>query len=831
MKKNVWIHLVMIVAMFAMACIYLSPILQGKALVQGDQQKAQAMSYQLRMEQKRTGHVPSWESAMFGGMPAYQIRSEPQKQIFQQLREVVLLSHVGLANNIGIIFLYLVGFYVAMLVLGLSPWLALIGAVGFGLGSYNIIIIEAGHSTKAWCIAMIAPILAGMAMTLKAAIAEGLERKVRNRRVLWGSILFTVALILQICFNHIQITFYTAIGCVLMGIAYLVYAIKNRRFPSFAAKTGILVLCALLAVGCNIRHLMVNQEYAKYTMRGGSEITVTPEDLYHDGEPASQNISDGLKIDYAFQWSYGVGETYTLLVPGAMGGGSSEKVGTESAFYKSFRAERAPLYWGNQAFTSGPVYFGAVLMLLFFIGLALVKGPDRWWLGLAAVVSVLLSWGSNFMPFNEWVFNHVPFYNKFRTPSMALVLANVCVAIMAVLALQRLIDPERDRKRVNRVLYICTGALSLLILVVLIASGSFSYSGSSDLQMQAQYANQWDMIFSALASDRAHLFAADSWRSFIFILLAAAAIWLYNNDKIKKKGILMAIIGVMVLVDLWTVDRRYLSDDNFVEQRRLELRRDQWDYAIDEQAAAFGDEDYRVLNLAVNTFNDSKPAAFHNQVGGYSAAKLSRYQNLIDFYLSRHINMKVLNMLNTRYIVMQNGQVQRNPEAYGNAWFVGKVMPVGSANEEILAIGNLDPATTAVIDTSKFALQQTAYDVDSAASIALELNGNKSSDYRRYVSNAANDQLAVFSEVYYAPDWRAYIDGNPADHFRVNYILRGMIVPAGSHVIEFKNEAPLLHRMDNVGLIISIVTLLAMIAAVVLCYIPRKKEQSLPTEQ
>lgn len=830
MKKNVWIHLVMLVAMFAMACIYLSPILQGKALVQGDQQKAQAMSYQLRMEQKRTGHVPSWESAMFGGMPAYQIRSEPQRQLFQQLREVVLLSHVGMANNIGIIFLYLVGFYVAMLVLGLSPWLALIGAVGFGLGSYNIIIIEAGHSTKAWCIAMMAPILAGMAMTLKAAIMEGLERKVRNRRVLWGSILFTVALILQICFNHIQITFYTAIGCVMMGVVYFVYALKSRRFPSFAAKTGILVLGALLAVGCNIRHLMVNQEYAKYTMRGGSEITVTPEDLYHDGEPSGQNLSDGLKIDYAFQWSYGIGETYTLLVPGAMGGGSSEKVGAESSFYKSFRADRAPLYWGNQMFTSGPVYFGAILILLFFMGMALVKGPERWWIGLAALISVLLSWGSNFMPFNEWVFNHVPFYNKFRTPSMALVLANVCVAIMAVLALQKLLDPERDRKRVNRVLYICTGGLSLLILVVLVASGSFSYSGSSDLQMQAQYGKQWNMIFSALSSDRAHLFAHDSWRSLIFILLAAVAIWLYNNDKIKKQGILMAIIGVMVLVDLWSVDRRYLSDDNFVEPRRLELRRDQWDYTIDEQAAAFGDDDYRVLNLAVNTFNDSKPAAFHNQVGGYSAAKLSRYQNLIDFYLSRHISMPVLNMLNTRYIVLQNGQVQRNPEALGSAWFVGKVMPVGSANEEILALGNINPAVDAVIDTSKFALATTLFGADSTATIALELQGNNSLDYRRYVTSAATEQLAVFSEIYYEPDWRAYIDGKPAEYLRANYVLRAMIIPAGQHVIEFKNEAPLLHRMDNMGLIISIVTLLVIIVAIVFCYMPQRKEQAFSTK-
>ena len=824
MKKKILTHVVIVAAMLAAACIYLSPILQGKALVQGDQQKSSAMSYQMRMEEKRTGRLPNWNDAMFSGMPSYQMRANPQKSLFSQLHRVAIMHHLGLANNIAIIFLYLVGFYLAMLLLGFSPWLALIGALGFGLGSYNIIIIEAGHSTKAWCMAMMAPILAGMAMVLKTSISDGLERTVRNRRVLWGSILFAVALILQISFNHIQITFYTAIGCLMMGLVYLVYAIVNKKFPSFVAKVGILMLCAALAVGCNIRHLMVNQEYAKYTMRGGSEITVSPDEVYHDGEPAAQNTSDGLKIDYAFQWSYGIGETYTLLVPGAMGGGSAEKVGTESAFYKSFRADRAPLYWGNQIFTSGPVYFGAILLLLFFMGLLLVRGPERWWLGLAALLSVMLAWGSNFMPFNEWVFNHVPFYNKFRTPSMALVLANVCVAIMAVYTLQRVIDSERDRKRVNRALYIVTGALTVLILVVLVVSGGFSYTGLSDRQMEAQYGNQWNMIFSALASDRAHLFASDSWRSLIFILLAAAAMWLYNNDKIKKKGILLALIGVMVLVDLWTVDRRYLNADNFVDARRIELRRDKWDYYIDEKAAEYGDSDYRVFNLAVNTFNDSKPAAFHNQVGGYSAAKFSRYQNLIDFYLSRHINMQVLNMLNTRYIVMQNGEVQRNPEALGNAWFVGDVKPVGSANDEIVALGDIDPAVTAIVDTSMFKLAGTTFTRDSAATIVLEHQGVETADYRRYVSNSATEQLAVFSEIYYKPDWFAYIDGQRVDYIRANFVLRALVVPAGKHVIEFKNEAPMLHRLDNYGLVISIITLLAMVVAIVLCYRPKKKE-------
>ena len=473
---------------------------------------------------------------------------------------------------------------------------------------------------------------------------------------------------------------------------------------------------------------------------------------------------------------------------------------------------------GRTAVHLGPRYFGAIVILLFVMGLLVTRGPERWWILAAALLGVLLSWGSNFMAFNEWVFNHIPFYNKFRTPSMALVLTNVCMAIMAVLTLKEVFNPQRDRKRVNLGLYVGTGVLCGLILVVLLLSGSFSFSGASDRQMAAQYGAQWDTIFSVLVSDRAALLKADSWRSILFILLAAATLWLYNNDKIKKAWMAIAVVGVLVLVDLWGVDRRYLNEDNFTDKRQVELHRDQWDYAIDEQAALFGDHDYRVLNLAVNTYNDSKPSAFHNQVGGYSAAKLSRYQNLIDFYLSRHINPNVLAMLNTRYVVMQNGQVQRLPEALGNAWFVNDVLPVDDCNGEILALNTFNPATTAVINTSEFSLPDNESVIDSNDHIELEITKPYNPDYLRYRSHTADEQLAVFSEIYYAPDWRAYIDGKPAEYIRANYVLRAMVVPAGDHIIEFKNEVPRLHQLDNINLIISIVTLLAMAGAIVLVY-------------
>lgn len=812
--------------MLAISCIYMAPALSGKIIAQGDIQKGDAMSYQQRKSEEQTGKIPNWNGSMFSGMPGYQIVTEAPKSVFWQIRNVLTLRYFNVQRNIGVVFLYLLGFYVAMLAFGVSPWLAFIGAIGFGLGSYNIIIIEAGHIVKCWALSMMVPIFAGMCMVLRTLNMPELDKRTRKRRIILGSLLFTFALIMQILFNHIQITFYTAIGCVAIGIAYGVHAISKRRFPQFAMGIGILVVGAAIAFACNIRHLLVNEEYASYTMRGGNELTVTPADLY--GEPdgqVAQNTSTGLDIDYAFNWSYGRGETYTLLVPGAYGGGSGERVNNESSFYKTFHSNHAPLYWGDQPFTSGPVYFGAIIMLLFIMGLFATKGPERWWLLGAAVISVLLSWGSNFMSFNSWVFNNLPLYNKFRTPSMALVLANACAVVMAVLTLKAVFSPDRDRKRINRSLYIATASLAVLILGVLVASGSFSFSGASDKQMAAQYGSQWDMIKSVLVSDRAHLLRSDSWRSLLFIVLAAAVLWLYNNEKLRKSGIAIAIIGVLILVDLWGVDRRYLNDENFVEKRKLELRRDQWDYDIDELAARYGDHDYRVFNLAVSTFNDSKPSAFHNQIGGYSAAKLSRYQNLIDFYIGRHINPQVLSMLNTRYVVMQNGQVQRLPEAMGNCWFVSSVRAVDSPNSEIMALNSTDLRTTAVVDTSKYSLADTTFAVDSTATITLEPQKVLNPDYVKYNSHSMNDQLAVFSEIHYEPDWRAYIDGKPAEYIRANYVLRAMMVPAGDHVIEFRNEAPRLHRLDNINLVITIATILLMIGCLAMAYLPRKKEQ------
>ncbi|MCR4813139.1 MAG: hypothetical protein K5867_11170 [Bacteroidales bacterium] len=823
LNKNIFIHLGIVLFMFLLSCVYFSPVLSGKIIRQGDIEKFEAMVKENKDYHDETGDYTYWNSSMFSGMPSYQIgATKPAQNILNPVRKLLTLDYLGWSRNIGILFIYLIGFYIALIALGISPWLSLLGALAFGLGSYNIIIIEAGHITKAAAMSMIMPIFAGLILCLRP---KSKQASSKYSDYVWGGILFAISLYLQISFNHIQITYYTLIGSLCLGIVHLVYAIIDKRFKDLAIAVVVLLVGSVFAVGCNAKFLMTSQQYAQYTMRGGNDITVTPEDLYHDGEPESiSGKTSGLNIDYAFSWSYGKGETYTLLVPGAMGGGSGESVDKNSASYKAFRQTQVPLYWGDQPFTSGPVYFGAIIIFLFLVGLILAKGPERWWILAATIIAILMSWGRNFMPFNEWLFNHLPLYNKFRTPSMSLVLANVAVVFLAVLGLKQLLSEKIPLKRKNIALYISGGVTLLILFVGMVLGSGLSYSGLGDSQMAAQYGDQWGQIQSVFIQDRKDLFMHDSWRSVVFIALALAALWLFIN-KLKNSRLSAAIISVfliiLVVADLWGVDRRYLNEKNFVKSSKTKLIPDSWDGEIDRQAALYNDKDYRVFNLAVNTFNDSKPSAFHHQVGGYSAVKLRRYQDVIDFYLSRHINPQVLNMLNTRYIVMNNGQVQRNPDALGNAWFVDDVKKVDNANDEIISLKDFNPAATAVVNTDEFEIGNIVS--DSNDFIETEYHNPYNPSLVSYRTHTSANRLAVFSEIYYKPDWFAYIDGKPADYIRVNYILRGIEVPAGDHVIEFRNEAPLAATCDLIEIVTSILLLLAIFCA--LFFFFRKKNK------
>lgn len=862
--KKTLIHIAAIAIMLIAACVYFAPVLSGDIVYQGDMQKAEAMAHQQKMAADSTGTIPNWNPGMFSGMPGYQTASEPQRSVFTPLKSLLIMRPFGVERNIGMLWLYLIGFYVALIAFGCNPWVSLLGALAFGLGSYNIIIIEAGHITKGWAMAMIAPVLAGMVLAFKSGERKTENGKINWRQLVWGAILFTIAVGLQITFNHIQITFYTVLGGIIMGLTYLVFALKDKWFPKFLAIVGVLLVGCLFAAGSNYRHLTVNQEYAKVTMRGGSEITVTPSDIGLESIGQSQdNKSGGLDINYAFSWSYGVGETYTILVPGATGGGSGEGVADDSEWTRRTGQKKAPLYWGDQPFTSGPVYFGSIIIFLFILGCFIVKGPERWWLIIATVIAIVLSWGRHFLPVNGFLFDHLPLYNKFRTPSMSLVLANVTMIVMAMLALKTIFEHKTENEKqktengkcFSRALYWAGGIVAGIILIgIIVAKTKLSFTGVGDEQYKAQLGDQWPVFQNLLVEERRSLFMRDSLRSLVFVALAFVTLWLYINNKVKKSGIAIALLAVLTVIDLWGVDRRYLNNDNFVAPERVALHRNVSEQQLDQTAAANGDRDYRVYDLTVNTFNDSRPSAFHNEIGGYSAAKLRRYQDLIDFYLGSrklydYVNScqigyngnnllavnepyPVLDMLNARYLMLNLQQNQPTPvrrnTALGNCWFVNEVKFVADANAEILTLNDFEPYRTAIIDQSQW--PDVVKDVtgkqispDSSESIILVHTYPQTPDHITYKSHTNGERIAVFSEIFYAPDWRAYIDGKPAEYFRADYVLRAMIVPAGDHTIEFVNEAPTLHRHDNITLVISLMMLVVMAGGIFFVY--RKKKE------
>lgn len=897
MKKTIT-HVAAIVIMLIASCIYFSPALKGDVIYQGDALKADQMAYQQKAFADSTGTIPNWNPSMFSGMPGYQTAVEAPKSVFTPLKSILIMRPLGLERNIGILWLYLIGFYIALLAFGCNPWISLFGALAFGLGSYNIIIIEAGHITKAWAMSMIAPVLGGMMMCLRSIFCDEEQQwRIHWKRMVWGGILFTLALGLQITFNHIQITFYTAIGCVVMGLTYFVYALRQKWFKQFLTVVGILIVGVLFAVGSNYRHLTVNQEYAKATMRGGSEITVKPHDIGEtDVAKNEATQSGGLDIDYAFSWSYGIGETYTILVPRAMGGGSGEIVDKESEWTKHTGMEQAPLYWGDQPFTSGPVYFGAIVIFLFILGCFVVKGADRWWIVITTVIAIVLCWGRHCMPVNEFLFNHLPLYNKFRTPSMALVLANVTMTLMAALSLKALIDAVSikketatkidkgnqkkggvvedydSRKRSTRNLcYAAAITGGILVVGILFGATNLKYSGpENDNNIKVQYLDaiqrqgaspdqiaQWETSVwpqwqQALQADRKAAFRADSFRSLAFVALAFAILWLLTSGKIKKPALAIIMLTVLCVADLWAVDRRYLNNDRFMDASKLKLYPSQTESLLDQTAAMNGDRDYRVCDLTTDPFNDSRPSAFHNQIGGYSPAKLRRYQDLIDFYIGReklykylnnalnpanmeqtangittHVAHPVLDMLNARYVMVPQGNQAlplRRSSALGNCWLVEEVQLVADANAEILALNNFDPYKSAIVDQSQWneAVQGFApTQRDSSEYIKRVHRYPQTPDSVFYESQTKGERIAVFSEIYYAPDWRVYIDGEPATYFRADYVLRAMKIPAGNHKILFVNEAPTLHKNDTLSLIVGIAMLVLMAGA--LCAVYRKK--------
>ncbi len=787
-------HLVAFVVLLVVTLAYFYPTLEGKVVQQSDIINYQGMSQEIKSYREKTGESTLWTNSMFGGMPAYQIEMPPNNNPLNMVRTGMLNF---IPRTAAMILWAMVGFYVLMLVLGASPWVAMVGALGFGFSTYNVLIIDAGHVTKMLAMSTMPAVLAGVVLTYR-------------RNLLAGAALTGFAFASNILSNHYQITYYLLMMLGIYVLAELVDAVRNKRLAHFAKASVILALVFALGIGTDLSRILTTAEYSKETTRGGSA-------LGND----SQSGEKGLGRDYAFAWSSGVLETMTLIVPRFMGGSSNELLSENSEAKQLIRQDRGPTYWGAMPFTGGPVYFGAIICFLFILGCFVVKGPTKWWIIAATLVSIMLSWGKNFPMLNNLLFDYLPGYNKFRTVSMILVIAQLTMPLMGCLALHQIVSKKINKDEALKALKLSTGIVGGLLLILgIVGGGLFEFSGAAD----ENYREKYPQLITALFSDRQSMLQSDSFRSLFLVLAAAALIWALVQNKLKE-SLALGIMAVLVLGDLWTVDKKYLNEENFVTKSNstaaFELT------AADQQILQDKDPNYRVFNTTRNPFNDAITSYHHKSIGGYHGAKLSRYQDLIENHLSKQ-NMAAINMLNTKYVIMgQEGgepRAQLNPGALGNAWFVDSIKWVASAKEENDALNQFNPRKTAIVDKqfeAKLGGLQTQAN-DSVATIRL-------TDYKpnhlTYEANNTKDGLAVFSEIYYNDHkgWEALIDGKPADHIRANYVLRAMKVPAGKHKIEFVFDSKSFAMGQKVSLGSSVALLLLIIGALAMPFVERKK--------
>ncbi|MDR0756519.1 MAG: YfhO family protein [Tannerella sp.] len=805
MKKSIP-HIVAVLFFAGLAVAYFAPeFFENKTLAQGDAKSFSGMGKDLADYHQQTGEYAFWSNRMFGGMPANYTYSPPFVNIFSHIGG--LTGYVIQQRNPNVIFLYLIGFYILLLSMGCKPWLSAAGAAAYTFASFNLISLEAGHINKCLVMATMAPVIGGIILCYR-------------KKYLWGIIVTLIFTGLNILWSHQQISYYLLIMILLLAVVYLIYAIREHTLKDYLKSSAILIAVAALAIAPEAGKLITTADYTKETMRGGAVLQNTAE-----GEKASS----GLDIDYAFQWSYGKAETMTLLIPNFYGASSHYNIGRDSETYRVLRptgqadqfCRYAPMYWGDQPFTAGPVYVGATICFLFLLGLQIVKGRERWWLLAATVISIMLAWGRHFSVVNDFLFYHLPLYSKFRTPSMALAIAEVTMVTLAILAVKTFME-RKDRAGLLKPLYIAAGITGGLCLIYALFGGALmNFSSFAD----ENYKNYPELL-NALEADRRHMLTSDAWRSLLFIALSAGTLWYWIGK--PRPALPAAILCILILADLWMVDKRFINYDSFLPRKRAN---EIVETPADRQILQDKDPSYRVLNLTRDPFNESETSYFHKSIGGYSPAKLRRYQDIIDHYLARGVNMNILNMLNGRYVIVpsQEGpRVQRNGDALGNAWFADTLQWVNSPDEEIVALKDFDPAKTAIIDTAwknRLPGWESLQGTDSTAVIRLADYANPG--YLIYESSSSTPRLAVFSEVYYKT-WHAYIDGVETPPVRVNYILRGLAVPAGNHTIEFKCIDHMYYKGARISMIASIVVgiVLASLFGYAIWTLFRRKEKS-----
>lgn len=811
-------HVIAILFFLSLTIVYFSPIIQGKVLKRHDISTYNGMSQEIKNFNKETGETTLWTNSMFGGMPTYLI-SPKRDEVFSQVhRAFTFLRNEPMTQ----VFLYLIGFYIALLAFGVSPILAVVGAVAFGFSSYFFIIIEAGHSTKAFAIGYMAPIISGIYWSFKG-------------KPLGGALLMAFFLTLQIRINHFQITYYTFLIVLIFGIIWLIKAIKEKNLKSLINPILFNLAGLILAVGVNATSIYLTYEYGKFSIRGPSELT-------HNAEVKTS----GLDKDYATQWSYGIDESFTFLIPNFKGGASGGSLNEDSETYKLFEQaqgksaakkviKQLPLYWGTQPVTSGPVYMGAIICFLFVLGLIVIKGPLKWWLLAATLLSILLGWGKNFMPLTEFFLDYFPGYNKFRTVSMTLVIAEFTMPLLGILAISNVFNGKISAKEFKKGLYWALGITGGLSLFFGLFSGMFSYEAASDAGMQ-------QVLVDALRTDRQMMLRTDAFRSLFFILITALLVWAGYENKVDKKYLYPVLIALLLL-DMWPVNKRYLNDDDFVSAKTA--KNEFATTKADQFILKDSDPNFRVLNLTVSTFNDASTSYHHKSIGGYHGAKMRRYQELIDFYIGPEIqsiarklqsgdqanmysaigNEPILNMLNTKYVILNPETFPLiNTNSFGNVWYINNLVEVENADEEIRKIADVDLATNAIVDKSFANVYTTnSYAKDSTSVIKLT---DYKPNYLSYSSNSTTKQVAVFSEIYYPKGWTASIDGETAEYFRANYILRALEIPAGEHKIEWQFK-PKSYAVGNSISYASSILLLLICLGYILSPLWSKKEISL----
>ena len=818
---------VLAVLLFAiLAFAYFFPAdIEGRILYRHDASAGRGAGQEGIEYREKTGERSRWTNALFGGMPTYQMA--PSYGSTEVLTKAVNAYHLWLPENVWYVFAYLLGFYILLRAFDFRQHLAALGSIIWAFSTYFLIIIAAGHIWKVWALAYLPPMIAGIVLAYRG-------------KYLWGLLLTAFFTAFEINANHVQMTYYYLFIILLMGIAWLVEAIKEKQMARFLKATGVVALGAAIGVCINLSNLYHTWEYSQESMRGKSELVK---------QNSSNQTNSGLERDYITQWSYGIGETWTLLVPNTKGGASMSLSQSEKAMEHA-QSDFMPIYqqlgqyWGEQPGTSGPVYVGAFVLMLFILGLLIVKGPMKWALLAATILSILLSWGKNFMGFTDFFLDYVPMYAKFRTVASILVIAEFTIPLLAMLALKELMDkPEllKPRMKYVGISFLLTGGIALLFAVM--PSMFFdSFISSSELRaIQSLPAEYIQPLVANLTEMRKAVFTADAMRSFYIILVGTGVLLAVVFGKLKKEYA-VGIILVLCLVDLWTVNKRYLNDDMFVPEAEREAP--QAKTQTDELILRDQSLDYRVLNLASNTFNENETSYYHKSIGGYHAAKLRRYQEMIEQYISPEMQAlfgavskaggdmtqvngdsiyPVLNMLNTKYFIfpLEGGQTVpiQNPYVYGNAWLVDKLSYVSNANEEMDAVGKIDLRHEAVAD-AKFKEQLGEAVVQDTAS-TVQITGYEPNRLN-YEVNSGKGGVLVFSEIYY-PGWTATVDGEPVELGRVNYILRAMNIKPGKHQVELAFFPKTVKTTETIAYVAYVLLLLLMIGMGVM-YWRKKKE-------